>query len=726
MPFQLLHPAIFAAGLACVAVPILVHLLTRRRRRTVRWGAMRFLLEAYRKQKRRLQLEQLLLLLMRCTLVALIGLAVAHPFFGNAADPHARARTLLLVIDDSICSAVEDDDGLTALNRAKAQARRLIERLDPARGDSVALLTLARPARSLVLPPSVDLAGVLRALDAITPAASAPDFAGLAGEINSWLAEHDSLEPELIVLSDWLEGSSPIERALKPLSTQVRLKTQSPRPSSVPNIAIAEVQPPRSLLVVSSLGPADLANPVRVRLLRSGPDTTERAISTVSATLLPVSSQAPPIDLGQTSATWEPGQTELAVSIPVRPSSLKDIGSMGLLRVEIDRDALATDNVAAVPIELRQKLRVGIVAPPRFGQNTGISAFEPADWVRLALAPAPEQAEGVDLVSLQPVSLDRPRLAGLDAVIVLRPDLIPDSAWNLLSQRGRDGLIVIVAPPARSELHTWTDPLLQAFELAWSIGREPITFQPERVLAAPPDDRDSILHVLAGELAFLTQSVHVRKALPAQAPTRDLVLTTSTGEPFLLMARPERARGSLALLTAAIDPAWTDLPAKPFMLPLFQELVRQGAARGSRGSTVIAGSTITLDPSIHELQGLAGEPPVRTAQSSPPTLRTAGAWRMLDAEGVSRGLLVSNPDAAASRTGTRDPHQIKQWLAPWAGDDLSIATVDQLDQPDQTRPRGAGFAWMLFLSAFLLALAEMFVARAASHAGLPRSGGDAP
>ena len=43
-----LHPGILVAGLLAVAIPILIHLLLRRKRQPVKWGAMRFLLEAYR------------------------------------------------------------------------------------------------------------------------------------------------------------------------------------------------------------------------------------------------------------------------------------------------------------------------------------------------------------------------------------------------------------------------------------------------------------------------------------------------------------------------------------------------------------------------------------------------------------------------------------------------------------------------------------------------------
>ena len=54
------------AGLLAVSIPILIHLLARQRRKPVEWAAMRFLIEAFRKHRRRLQLEQIILLAVRC------------------------------------------------------------------------------------------------------------------------------------------------------------------------------------------------------------------------------------------------------------------------------------------------------------------------------------------------------------------------------------------------------------------------------------------------------------------------------------------------------------------------------------------------------------------------------------------------------------------------------------------------------------------------------------
>src|SRR6266705_3208362 len=65
------------AGVAAVSVPVIIHLLNRRRYKIVTWAAMRFLLNAQKQNTRRMRIEQLLLLLCRMALVALIVLAMA-------------------------------------------------------------------------------------------------------------------------------------------------------------------------------------------------------------------------------------------------------------------------------------------------------------------------------------------------------------------------------------------------------------------------------------------------------------------------------------------------------------------------------------------------------------------------------------------------------------------------------------------------------------------------
>jgi len=89
MSFDFINPWMLA-GLAGVSLPVLAHLLSRRKYDTVNWGAMQFL-ELERDARRRVRIEELQLILLRMLLVGLLVLRrIAHPI-----RQAASAATLL-------------------------------------------------------------------------------------------------------------------------------------------------------------------------------------------------------------------------------------------------------------------------------------------------------------------------------------------------------------------------------------------------------------------------------------------------------------------------------------------------------------------------------------------------------------------------------------------------------------------------------------------------------
>src|SRR5215470_3675378 len=95
-----LNPIFFWVGIGAISAPIIIHLINRMRFRRIRWAAMEFLLKSQKRNRRRLIIEQLILLALRCALVALAGLLVAR-FVGGflgAETPTAH----FVVLDDSL------------------------------------------------------------------------------------------------------------------------------------------------------------------------------------------------------------------------------------------------------------------------------------------------------------------------------------------------------------------------------------------------------------------------------------------------------------------------------------------------------------------------------------------------------------------------------------------------------------------------------------------------
>ncbi len=71
-----IHPGLLIGFAAC-AIPIIIHLLFRRRFQRLKWAAMKFLLAAYKKTKTTLLIEHILLLLLRILMIAVLVLIFA-------------------------------------------------------------------------------------------------------------------------------------------------------------------------------------------------------------------------------------------------------------------------------------------------------------------------------------------------------------------------------------------------------------------------------------------------------------------------------------------------------------------------------------------------------------------------------------------------------------------------------------------------------------------------
>src|SRR5262252_6562622 len=97
-----LNPWAMVAGGAMVSAPILIHLINRMRFKRIRWAAMEFLLKSQKRNRRRLIIEQLILLMLRCLLVLLAGFLVAR-FVGQAlAGPSTSTTLHVVLLDDSL------------------------------------------------------------------------------------------------------------------------------------------------------------------------------------------------------------------------------------------------------------------------------------------------------------------------------------------------------------------------------------------------------------------------------------------------------------------------------------------------------------------------------------------------------------------------------------------------------------------------------------------------
>ncbi|MEX2220102.1 MAG: BatA domain-containing protein [Phycisphaerales bacterium] len=761
-----LNPILAFAGLACVAVPIIIHILMRRRRRPIEWGAMRFLLEAYRQHKKRLRLEQILLLAARCLVVALVALALGRPLLGQAGVLGGRgAITLYLLVDNGLASAAVSGTGPgagdpTALSRHKAAARALVAQLDAGSGDRAGLVALGGPARAMVLPASSNTSAVADLIRSLAPTDSPTDLPGGIDAVRRALearTEADGGRTVVVVLSDFLAGSADIERKLaelgRPPGDGLLLMASEPAASGPTNISVAGLEPLRPVLVAGPRA-ASTQTSVRVVLRRTGPGVSEAAATTVRLTFQTESGTglSAPAGSAQAVVRWSPGQAEGSTTVNTDLAGASRATGASVLVATIDADGIAGDNAWRRPIDIRRSLRVGLVAPRRLGVRPTIQQYEPADWFRIALDPSGAsgaEAE-IELVEIDPASLDAPRLAGLDAAIIAAPDAVPEASWRRVRAFAEGGGLVVVSPPRGVTVHTWADAFLRDMGLPWTIGREARAW-PEGGAALSPDrppvvGSADLLALLTAELPELSRPVRVFKAL-ATSGAASLVAPGSLvmladGTPLVLASPPgvreqtpgdsaASPRGLVVLMTAALAFDWTDLQARPLVVPLIQEIVRQGVGHARGSWSGLAGSAPAAPARTVELRGLTPESQpasVRTAgDRAAEPMRHAGLWRAVDENGGGRGLVALNADPAGARCEALPPASVASWLSGAAGGaevrwlpaDADVgaggapSTLRSALQRDED---GMRLALPLLMGALAFAVLELALARWFSHA----------
>ncbi len=148
----LTNPALFIGGLIAIASPIIIHLLNKRRFKRVDWAAMDFLLEAQKLNRRKIKLEEFILLLMRCLAMGLIGFLLARPFFssGGGGGLFDGARYERIVVLDDSLSMQAKAGGQTSMETAKLALEKWVNELVGAGADdSLTLVLSSQPGRTI-------------------------------------------------------------------------------------------------------------------------------------------------------------------------------------------------------------------------------------------------------------------------------------------------------------------------------------------------------------------------------------------------------------------------------------------------------------------------------------------------------------------------------------------------------------------------------------------------
>lgn len=411
-----LNPAM-VWGLLAAGLPVAIHLLNRLRHRTVRWGAMMFLLRVTRSSTRHARLRHYLILALRTLAITAFAAALARPLAGGGWGAWlAGAPDAILVLLDRSAS-MERTDPRHALG-ARAHALALLAGLPPdlSRGSRVTLIDSA-----LLEPREIGALAALPDLDAAGPTDTAADGAALFEAALDWMARARPGRTEWWVITDGQASNWRPGRGVWP-DLAARLAAQAP-PVRVRLVQTPHGTPAGNRAVQVRAARRSPADPGRHELsfaaLAAGPED-DPVPATWSAqgarTLLPLALTSPVTERTMTAAAGPSGTGWSRIELPAdenprdnaawfaygpAPSGavwLRDGDAALHARVTgAFAGASAAEPVRAWPADAPPDLAAAALvvwagAPPEGAEAAGLSAFVRGGGVLLALPPAEADA----------------------------------------------------------------------------------------------------------------------------------------------------------------------------------------------------------------------------------------------------------------------------------------------------------------------------------------------
>ncbi len=554
MPLTFLNPGLLF-GAAAAAVPLLLHLLQRRRVREIAFSDLRFLEEVKARRSRALGVRRWLLLLLRMLAILLIVAAAARPRLGGRDAATTAPAALLVVLDASASMRTEQDRG-TRFDAALAAATDAVTAL-PSGGVVQVVLAGPRP-RAVFNGWTGAGAGAASALRAVAPTDGAGDPAAALAEAAAWVAVSPQRPVTVLLISD-LQAVAWDDAALAAAAR-----------------ALAEAGGARlALLPVGEPQVAGGVTRIRtpLRALRAGEPVQVEADVRVGHVGQVWRLELDGRLVAEAASAAAPGETDRLTFAFAAPAA-------GLHRglVATAADRFPVDDARPFLLEVRDRLEVLIVHGPGAGA-AGRGGWR--YWAN-ALAPGGGEAGADELYSVSDrvvADVVDGDLVGADVVLLVDPGPLGRRLQDAVVERlARDGGVALFAGDSAD---------------AEELGR---TLLPALGLAGPMSYR---AHGPAGaqEAVVVAPAHPVFDGLPAEALTTlaratwrryyalpdsgcDVLLATRGGDPLLALAR--RARGRLLIAPFHTLPDATDLAHNPMFPPLARRLAAY-LAGGGRG-----------------------------------------------------------------------------------------------------------------------------------------------
>jgi hypothetical protein len=669
---------LFLWALPLAAIPLVIHLLHRRRRQVVRWGAMQLLLESVPSKRRIWHLNDILLLIVRTLAIAAVVLAFARPQLRSGLlTGKGPGRDVIFIVDSSL-STSRLQAGVPVFDKIREKTRETLDRLDA--GDQVRLMTAASIPQWLEGKAAGEPAThqqVRERLSRLKPTLAAADMPAC---VQAAILSDPPLEAAgrlIVIVTDgtahgWSVESSAPWQAIREMAshatvpTAVNVVVAGNTNSPFSNLSIEKLSTNRTRLAVGEL----FAVTARVR--NTGDLRRE-------ATVLKWDLDGQATGESQVAAL-EPGQSSDVVF-----ETACDQAGVFLLSGRLGRDDdLAGDDTASIVVDSLDRLPILVC---RSDAELQRPASQP-DFLKAALGRGPEGSRGDYSASVfEPTFVDIDALATSDLsqyrCIVLE-DVLPPSAevvdrlFDFTARGG--GLWMILGENATPEQ-------FNSVVFRDGGGLVPLALGP-RVKAG--DDRNSYftIHppegvhpatILLGDTERLDIddvriSQHWQLSIPEAADELSVLLETGDGSP--LAVEHFSGEGRIIVQGLPNGPAWSNLALCQVFVPLVHEWIWYLTQPTAISHNLDPGEPIVLSPpaGIGKKQAQVVTP---LDEKATVALKTGSESRFRDtAFPGTYSATVSSTEGPSQRipfTVRRDPEESR--LTPLST--AQIATVSQ-------------------------------------------------
>ncbi len=606
---QFLNPALLW-GLAAASVPIIIHLLNRRRFRRQRWAAMEWLLTAAKKHQRRLQLESLLLLLLRTLAVLLLALALARPYLSEAPIALATTRKthLFLVVDNSASTAARS--GLrTAFENATSTAAALVGEIGS--DDPVTLVVTndnldpQRPTGQprVVVRESRDHEKVRRLLGELRPAPARADLSTTLKALDATLTSAEDVEKKVAILTDLQRttferatdvtgdpgtedlGGEALRVALDALVKKGAEVLVMPSGRSVANVGVIGLRPEEDRDIVQGASAAfiaEIANfsdrpqRVEVRFLVDGEERGSSESFWVDLPPRPAGSASPSARSQRFSVRFgddETGPHTVEARIPSDAFTFDDARTFAF-GVRPPIKVLAVDGDPRPPADgaVRETYWLAPALALRDDGPITVTTIEESELLAM------KALDGWDLVVLANVGRPAPNPAAREtleayvrrggALVLTVGDQVIPEVWNDELYRDGEGLLPARLLESRLREEAW-------LKLDLGENRHPIL----RDLTNPAN-------AVFFQSPFLRGYMSVDEVDLASGANTVLAYTDLHKSPAMVERR--FGKGRVLLLTTTVDDAWGNLPGSYLFPALLHETVYVMTARGNADRNLLA------------------------------------------------------------------------------------------------------------------------------------------